>query len=145
MSRPNITLRYADKLKENYEEVQNKIMTENRCFIERLIESEKQFEKEIINNMLENQRNMLKETTNQLLLGMQNIFTPKVPSQLSTISVPTVNPIAESPFLISSVHYSSPLSSSNLDSQTFRSSNSFPKVLLNLKSPASEKATAASA
>jgi len=69
-----ITLRYADKLKENYEEVQNKIMTENRCFIERLMEYEQHFEKEIINNMLLSQRSILKETTNQLLVGLQNIF-----------------------------------------------------------------------
>lgn len=144
MSRSNITLRYADKLKENYEEIQNKIMIENRYFIERLMESEKQFEKEVMNNMLESQRNMLKETTNQLLNGLQNIFAPKIPSQLSTVSVPTANPVAQSPFVISPVHYSSPFSPSNLDSQVFHSSKSFPKVLLNLKSPVPKKTTAAS-
>lgn len=93
--------------------------------------------------MLESQRSMLKETTNQLLTGLQNIFAPKVPSQLSTISVP-VNPITQSPFVISPVHYSSPCSPSNLDSQAFSSSSPFPKVLLNLKSPAPERATPAS-
>lgn len=146
VSRSNeaIILRYANKLKENYKKVQSKIMTENRCFIERLMESEKQLKKEISNNMLESQRSMLKETTNQLLTGLQNIFAPKVPSQLSTVSVPTVNPIAQSPFVISPVHYSSPFSPSNLNSQAFRSSSPFPKVLLNLKSPAPGKATAAS-
>lgn len=42
VSRSNeaITLRYVDK--ENYEKIQSKIMTKNRCFIERLMESEKQ-------------------------------------------------------------------------------------------------------
>lgn len=53
-----VTLRYADKLKENYEEVQSKIMVENRRFIQLLMESEQQVEKEIINNMLESQRNV---------------------------------------------------------------------------------------
>ncbi|XP_071632161.1 uncharacterized protein [Temnothorax longispinosus] len=147
VSRSNeaITLRYADKLKENYEEIQSKIMTENRCFIERLMKSEQKLEKEIINDMLEGQKSILKKTTNQLITGLQNIFAPKVLSQQSTFSVPTVNPIAQSPFVISPVHYSSQFSPSNLDSQAFRSStSSFPKVLLNLKSPAPEKATAAS-
>ncbi|CAL1677491.1 unnamed protein product [Lasius platythorax] len=150
LSRSNeaITLRYADKLKENYEEIQSKIMTENRCFIERLMESEKKLEKEIVDNMLESQRSILKETTNQLLNSLQNIFAPKsstvYPAQLSTISVPTVNPISQSPFVMSPVNYSSSFSSSNLDSQAFRSSSLFPKVLLNVKSPAPERATAAS-
>jgi len=126
VSRSNeaITLRYAAKLKENYEEVQNKIMTENRCLIERLMECEQHFEKEIINNIFESQRSILKETTNQLLVGLQNIFVPKVPSQLSTVSVPTVNSIAQSSFVISPDHYSSPFSS-NLESQAFHSSNPF--------------------
>lgn len=121
-------------------------MTENRCFIERLMETEKKLEKEIINNMLESQRSILKETTNQLLTGLQNIFVPKIPSQLSTVSVPTVNPIAQSPFVIShySFHYSSSFSPSNLDSQLLSSSSPFPKVLLNIKNPAPERATAAS-
>jgi len=146
MSRSNeaITLRYADKLKENYEEIQSKIMTENRCFIEQLMESEKKLEKEIINNMLESQRSILKETTNQLLTGLQNIFAPKISSQLSTVSVPTVNSIAQNPFVISPINYSSSFSPSNLDSQAFSSSSSFPKILLNLKNPAPQRAKAAS-
>lgn len=119
-------------------------MTENRCFIEQLMESEKKLEKEIINNMLESQRNILKETTNQLLTGLQNIFAPKIPSQLSTVSVPTVNPIAQNPFVISPVHYSSLFSSSNFNSQAFSPSSPFPKVLLNLKNPISERAKTAS-
>lgn len=137
-----VTLRYADKLKENYEEVQSKIMVENRRFIQLLMESEQQVEKEIINNMLESQRNMLKETTNQLLAGLQNIFALKASSQLSTVSVPTINSIAQSPFVISPVHHSSPFSLSNFKSQPLRSSSPFPKVLLNLKSP--KRATTAS-
>jgi hypothetical protein len=137
-----ITLRYADKLKENYEEVQNNIMEKNRCFIERLMESEKQLEKEIINNMLESQQKMLRDTTNQLLTGLQNIFAPQISSQFSTVSVPTVNSAAQSPFVMSPVRYSSPFP--NLESQTFRSSSPFPKVLLNLRSPTPEKLTTAS-
>jgi len=86
---------------------------------------------------------MLQEINNQLLIGMQNIFAPKIPFQLSTL-VPIVNPIAQSPFVISPVHYSFPVSPSNLESQAFCFSSSFPKVLLNLKSPVSERATAAS-
>ncbi|XP_032686615.1 uncharacterized protein LOC116851387 [Odontomachus brunneus] len=142
VSRSNeaVTLRYADKLKENYEEVQSKIMTENRCFIQSLMESEKQLEKEIINNMLESQRSILKETTNQLLTGLQNIFASIVPTQHSTVSVPTVNPIVQSPFVMSPVHYSSPFSPPNLNSETFHPSSPFPKILLNLKQLASKTA-----
>ncbi|XP_039311911.1 uncharacterized protein LOC113005003 [Solenopsis invicta] len=128
-SREAIALRYADKLKENYEEVQNNTMEKNRCFIEKLMESEKQLEKELINNMLESQQKMLRDTTNQLLTGLQNIFAPQIPSQFSTVSVPTVHSAAQSPFVMSPIHYSS--SFSNLESQTFRSSSPFPKVLVN--------------
>lgn len=134
-----VILRYADKLKENYEEAQSKIMKENRNFVKSLVESEKQLEKEIINNMLESQRSILKESTNQLLIGLQNIFAP---FQQSTVSVPTINPIAQSPFVMSPVHYSL-FSPSNLDSWVFHSSSPFPKVLVNLKKPVSTQITAA--
>ncbi|KYQ53872.1 ATP-binding cassette sub-family G member 1 [Trachymyrmex zeteki] len=86
-SKQAMALKYADKLKENYEEVQNKIMVENRCFVEQLIKSEQQFEQEIISNMLESQRNMLKETTK---LDLSIVFKQKCETKDTDTSINSI-------------------------------------------------------
>lgn len=140
-------MKYADKLKQNYEESQEKIMRETHNYMKNLIELEQKVQKEIISNMLESQKNILKDTTNQLLTGLQGIFGvnrnqdifPKTVSPQSFNFAPFsyVNSSYVDPqtILHSSNILSQTLQSSNTLSQTQNSSNTLPKVLVNLKRP----------
>lgn len=66
----SLVMRYADKMKETYEKSQEKVMTQTKEYVSKLMKSEK----EMIDKMLDNNRIILKETTNQLLYGLQHIF-----------------------------------------------------------------------
>lgn len=114
-----VSLRYADRLKENYKEFQNKMIKENRYLVEKMMESDK----ELMSNMLASQQSMLRDTITQLLTGLKEIFSsPASSSQSPSQSLVTTQ---SPPF--------------NLESQA-SSSRSLPKVILNIKSPYTVKA-----
>lgn len=104
-----IMFRYAERLKESYQDVQSNIMENNQRFIREIMQSERDFQKELITKIIENKRSILKDTTSQLMTGLKEIFTPTGPSRLPTASTPRV---------ISSVS---------------STSKSFPTVFLNLQ------------
>lgn len=110
-SQETVSSRYAETLTRNYEKIQDKILAENRCVIEKMMETEK----ELVRDMLVTQQTMLRDTTTQLLNGFKEILASTGPSTAST-------------------SLSFPATSSQFSPSY--SSNSLPRhVILNLRNP----------
>lgn len=118
--------KYADKLNTNYEEIQAKTMKKIQDYVKSLIESDQKVQKEIVDSMLQSQRNILQNTTNQFLNGLRDIFQNANPIHNQVISTPLNN-------LMNPQFFNSSISSLRLHIETFRPSNTAPKVIVNLK------------
>lgn len=122
-------MKYADKMKETFEENQEKVKVQTNEYICKLIASEK----EAIDKILDSQRVILKETTNQLLQGLQNIFGVATyhPTQ-------TVNTSQTIPSIVPTFNQTIPYLYPNAELRQYQSPvTPLPKVLINLKRPAS--------
>lgn len=75
-----VSLRYADTVKRNYEEIQTKLMAENGDMLDKMMKAEV----DLVKDMLASQENILKATTAQLLSGLKEIFAPTAPSPSTT-------------------------------------------------------------